>query len=383
MLYNDICEDNYPLSFLIDKGNSIDFIDGLTDKKFIIHARQMALMQKEVIGYEGENGNSWRISSDEGKHLDGTDYAPFPLGFFNASIHGDIVGRIFYFANIKSINIEKVFCDVKNFYFLTGSFVKGDGKGHAEPSEINIRIDSNAEKKIIREIVDLAIKSSPIIAALRQPLENTFSLTANGRKKNLETIKKSNLNDVEDPFNIYKSKPKPHNSNDYSKTIIYKTGEVSDGTVEKAPSGTATRIIRIVSGSSVTKKNSKVVEVDTVLGIPGMTHFSISMDLFGEYAPSPINIMGAAISFCYLTQTHRYIHNKKFKIEGLRMTQFMSFNQNRKDNSIVMKPLDTHLFMNGTASEEENEALINLSEKTCYLHATLSNALEPLINIKT
>ena len=65
------------------------------------------------------------------------------------------------------------------------------------------------------------------------------------------------------------------------------------------------------------------------------------------------------------------------------MTQFMSFNQNRKDNSIVMKPLDTHLFMNGTASEEENETLINLSEKTCYLHATLSNALEPLINIKT
>jgi uncharacterized OsmC-like protein len=48
-----------------------------------------------------------------------------------------------------------------------------------------------------------------------------------------------------------------------------------------------------------------------------------------------------------------------------------------------MKPLDTHLFMNGTASEEENETLINLSEKTCYLHATLSNALEPLINIKT
>jgi hypothetical protein len=63
------------------------------------------------------------------------------------------------------------------------------------------------------------------------------------------------------------------------------------------------------------------------------------------------------------------------------MSQFMSFKQNSDDNTITMNPLDTHLFMNGTAPEEQNEILINLSEKTCYLHATLSNALEPSVNI--
>ena len=46
-----------------------------------------------------------------------------------------------------------------------------------------------------------------------------------------------------------------------------------------------------------------------------------------------------------------------------------------------MLPLDTHLFMNGSASDEHNEKLIDMSEKTCYLHATLSKALEPNINI--
>tara|TARA_B100000768_G_scaffold59290_1_gene57318 strand:+ start:4474 stop:5628 length:1155 start_codon:yes stop_codon:yes gene_type:complete len=381
MIYSDICENNYPLGFLIDKGIAVNPIDDLNDKSFIIHARQMASMQKEVIGYESKDGNSWRITSDEGKHLLGTDYAPFPLGFFNASIHGDIVGRIFYFASQNSVDIEEVSCEVKNFYYLTGSFVKGDGIGHAQPSEINLNISSNAEKEAINEIINLALKTSPVISALKNPLKNTFSLTANGRKKQLQTIRQSDVSDVNDPFNIYKSNPIPNKKHKYSDKIIYKTGKISDGKVELAPNGTTTKIIRIVTGSSITKKNSKVVEVDTVLGIPGMTHFAISMDLFGEYAPSPINIMGAAISFCYLTQTHRYIHNKKFEIEGLRMSQFMSFKQNSDDNTITMNPLDTHLFMNGTAPEEQNEILINLSEKTCYLHATLSNALEPSVNI--
>ena len=381
MIYNDICEDNFPLGFLIKKGTPVNPIEDLNNKNFVVHARQMAFMQKEVIGYEGKEGNSWRITSDEGKHLLGTDYAPFPLGFFNASIHGDVVGRIFYFAKKQSVNIETVLCEVKNFYYLTGSFVKGDGMGHAQPSIIDLNIKSNADKKDINKIIEQALNTSPVIAALKNPLKNTFSLTSNGRKKELETIQQSTVSNVDDPFNIYKTKPIPNIEHKYSDKIIYKTGKVSDGKVELAPNGTSTKIIRIVTGSSLTKKDSKVIEVDTVLGIPGMTHFAISMDLFGEFAPSPINIMGAAISFCYLTQTHRYIHNKKFEIEGLRMSQFMSFKQNSDDNTITMNPLDTHLFMNGTAPEVQNEILINLSEKTCYLHATLSNALEPSVNI--
>ena len=381
MIYNDICEDNFPLGFLINKGTPVNPIEDLNNKNFVVHARQMAFMQKEVIGYEGKEGNSWRITSDEGKHLLGTDYAPFPLGFFNASIHGDVVGRIFYFAKKQSVNIETVLCEVKNFYYLTGSFVKGDGMGHAQPSIIDLNIKSNADKKDINKIIQQALNTSPVISALKNPLKNTFSLTSNGRKKELETIQQSTVSNVDDPFNIYKSKPIPNIEHKYSDKIIYKTGKVSDGNIELAPNGTSTKIIRIVTGSSLTKKDSKVIEVDTVLGIPGMTHFAISMDLFGEFAPSPINIMGAAISFCYLTQTHRYIHNKKFEIEGLRMSQFMSFKQNSDDNTITMNPLDTHLFMNGTAPEEQNEILINLSEKTCYLHATLSNALEPSVNI--
>ena len=392
MEYEDISKDGYPLGFLINKGTTTNCDD--LNKTYVSHTRQMALLQKETIGYEGDlNSHSWRLTSDEGKHLNGTDLAPFPLGFFNASIHGDIVGRIFKTASKENLLIDEIKCEVKNSYYLTGSFVKGDGEGHAEPTEINLNIKSSEDHNKIKNLVNKCSKLSPVLTALRTPLKNTFSLIANGRRKNLSNLNESSLNDPEDPYHYYKTQPSPNKDEKFSDRMIVKTGEVSEGKVEPvdgynvskssnnvSENSNFNKIIRTIVGHSVTKPSNNIIEVDTVLGLPGMTHFVISMDINGIIAPSPVNIMGAAISFCFLTQTHRYIHHQKFNIEGLRMSQYATYKEH-SDGSIEMLPLDTHLFMNGSASDEHNEKLIDMSEKTCYLHATLSAELEPNINI--
>ncbi len=392
MKYEDISKDGYPLGFLINKGTTTNSDD--LNKTFVSHTRQMALLQKETIGYEGDlNSHSWRLTSDEGKHLNGTDLAPFPLGFFNASIHGDIVGKILKTASKENLSIDEIKCEVKNSYYLTGSFVKGDGEGHAEPTEINLNIKTSEDKTKIESLVKKCSQLSPVLAALRTPLKNTFSLIANGRRKNLSNLNESSMDDHEDPYNYYQKQPSPSENNFFSNRIIVKTGEVSSGKVEPVDgynisktsnkvteNSNFNKIIRTIVGQSTTKSSDDLIEVDTVLGLPGMTHFVITMDINGIIAPSPVNTMGAAISFCFLTQTHRYIHHQKFEIEGLRMSQHATFKEN-SDGSIQMLPLDTHLFMNGTASDEHNEKLIDMSEKTCYLHATLSKALEPNINI--
>ena len=393
MKYEDINKDKYPLGFLINKGTTTNSED--LNKTFVSHTRQMALLQKETIGYEGDlNSHSWRLTSDEGGHLKGSDLAPFPLGFFNASIHGDVVGRILKTAKKESIIIDEIKCEVKNSYYLTGSFVKGDGKGHAEPTEINLEIKSPENKSKIERLVNSCTKKSPVLTALRTPLKNTFSLIANGRRKKLSNLNESEKNNPEDPYQFYTKQPSPNEKETYSKRMILKTGKVSDGKIEpvdgynvSASSGDVpgnenfNKIIRTIVGNSCTKANDDTVEVDTVLGLPGMSHFIISMDINGVKAPSPVNIMGAAISFCFLTQTHRYIHHQKFNIEGLRMSQYLTFKES-SNGSLDILPLDTHLFVNGTASDEDNEKLIDMSERTCYLHATLAGNLDPKINFK-
>lgn len=391
MKYEDISKNGYPLGFLIKKAD-----DNTNDlnKTFTSHTRQMDLLQKESIGYEGDlSSTSFRLTSDEGKHLNGTDLAPFPLGFFNASIHGDIVGTIMKQAASQGLKINNIDCEVLNSYYLTGSFVKGDGKGHAEPTTINLDISTSENHEDINNLILKASKTAPVLAGLRTPLKNTFALYANGTRKDLSNLNESSKTDAEDPYQQYKVEPSPSKSDNYSDRMIVKTGEVSAGTVEpvdgynvpKSQDGNAenpkfNKIIRTIVGKSSTNANSKIIEVDTVLGLPGMTHFVISCDIDGIIAPSPVNVMGAAISFCFLTQTHRYIHHQKFAIEGLRMSQYATFKEN-SDGLVEMMPLDTHLYMNGTAPDEHNEKLIDMSEKTCYLHATLSEALEPKINI--
>ena len=391
MKYEDISKNGYPLGFLIKKAESNT--NGL-NKTFTSHTRQMDILQKESIGYEGDlNSTSFRLTSDEGKHLNGTDLAPFPLGFFNASIHGDIVGTVMKQATLKGLKIDNIDCEVLNSYYLTGSFVKGDGKGHAEPTTINLDITTPENHDDINNLILKASKMAPVLAGLRTPLKNTFALYANGRRKDLSSLNESSKTDAEDPYQQYKVEPSPSNSDNYSDRMIVKTGEVSAGTVEpvdgynvpKSQDGNAenpkfNKIIRTIVGKSSTNANSKIVEVDTVLGLPGMTHFVISSDIDGNIAPSPVNVMGAAISFCFLTQTHRYIHHQKFAIEGLRMSQYATFKES-SDGTVEMLPLDTHLYMNGTAPDEHNEKLIDMSERTCYLHATLCEALEPKINI--
>ena len=391
MKYEDISKNGYPLGFLIKKAD-----DNTNDlnKTFTSHTRQMDLLQKESIGYEGDlSSTSFRLTSDEGKHLNGTDLAPFPLGFFNASIHGDIVGTIMKQAASQGLKINNIDCEVLNSYYLTGSFVKGDGKGHAEPTTINLDISTSENHEDINNLILKASKTAPVLAGLRTPLKNTFALYANGTRKDLSNLNESSKTDAEDPYQQYKVEPSPSKSDNYSDRMIVKTGEVSAGTVEpvdgynvpKSQDGNSenpkfNKIIRTIVGKSSTNANSKIIEVDTVLGLPGMTHFVISCDIDGIIAPSPVNVMGAAISFCFLTQTHRYIHHQKFAIEGLRMSQYATFKEN-SDGLVEMMPLDTHLYMNGTAPDEHNEKLIDMSEKTCYLHATLSEALEPKINI--
>ena len=391
MKYEDISKNGYPLGFLIKKAENNT---KNSNKTFTSHTRQMDLLQKESIGYEGDlNSTSFRLTSDEGKHLNGTDLAPFPLGFFNASIHGDIVGTVMKQAALQGLKIDNIDCEVLNSYYLTGSFVKGDGKGHAEPTTINLDITTSENQDDIKNLILRASKMAPVLAGLRTSLKNTFALYANGRRKDLSSLNESSKTDAEDPYQQYKVEPSPSNSDNYSDRMIVKTGEVSAGTVEpvdgynvpKSQDGNAenpkfNKIIRTIVGKSSTNANSKIVEVDTVLGLPGMTHFVISSDIDGIIAPSPVNVMGAAISFCFLTQTHRYIHHQKFAIEGLRMSQYATFKEN-PDGTVEMMPLDTHLYMNGTAPDEHNEKLIDMSERTCYLHATLSEALDPKINI--
>ena len=344
-----------------------------------VEARQLAGHQKEAVVTQGADGSTWRLTSDEGKHLRGTDLAPFPLGFFNAGMQSDLYGRVRAVAATRNVALDHVEIRVANHYWLTGSFIHGTGEGHAEAPDIDVRVQSGASTGTIEALIAAAMDASPAIAFLRTSLSgNTFALYVNGRRRKVEGVANSLSADAGDPYRTYAQAPRPLDPN-ARRDLIERTGQVEQGTVEPASATVTNKLVRNVLGEGKSLGQNGTYETDTWLGMPGTSHFRLASDEGGgDAAPCGLALLSAGIAFCYMTQLSRYIENMKMHIHGVRLVQL---NPYVAGPSAVAEPIDTHLFLNGEAPDETHLQLLTIAARTCYLHAASKTPTEPNLRI--
>ena len=365
-----------PLAFLVRRGSAA----ALKSSRGVIkvEARQMAKHQKEAVAAEGAEGNAWRLTSDEGLHLKGTDLAPFPLGFFNAGLQADLYGRIRTLAAARGIALDAIAIRVVNHYWLIGSFIHGTGEGHAEAPDIEVAVQSGASADAIEALIAAAMDASPAIAFLRAPLVgNSFALYINGRRRPVEGIANSPSPDAGDPYRVHARAPRPLEPH-ARRDLIEKTGRVEQGEPQLLAPTVTNKLIRNIFGNGKPVGDGRF-EVDTYLGIPGASHFKLVSDE-GEAgaAPCGLTLLSAGIAFCYMTQLSRYIENMKMNIHGVRLVQFNPYVAGPK---AMAEPIDTHLFLNGEAPEETHLKLLSIAARTCYLHAASKTPVEPNLRI--
>jgi uncharacterized OsmC-like protein len=366
-----------PLAFKLRQGaRSLLFAGGRGIIR--VEARQMAGHQKEAVVTEGADGTAWRLTSDEGVHLRGTDLAPFPLGFFNAGLQSDLYGSILTLAEARGITLDGVEIHATNHYWLTGSFINGTGEGHAEASDIDVYLQSGASTDTIKALVAAAMNASPAIAFLRAPLSgNTFALYINGRRRQVEGVANSPSPDAGDPYQVYAHAPRPIDNAGRSDLIV-KTGRVETGTPELASASVTNRLIRNILGEGKSLAGG-LYEADTWLGMPGTSHFKLISDEGGaDMAPRGLALFSAGIAFCYMTQLARYIENMKMNIRGVRLVQSSPYIAGM---TAAVEPIDTHLFLNGEAPDETHLQLLTIAARTCYLHAAAKTPTEPKLRI--
>jgi uncharacterized OsmC-like protein len=368
-----------PLAFRLRQGRSRSPLLGSGRDVIKIEARQMAGHQKEAVVAEGADASSWRLTSDEGRHLRGTDLAPFPLGFFNAGMQSDLFGRIRILAATRDVALDAVEIRVANHYWLTGSFIHGTGEGHAEAPDIDVQVESRAATETVKALVAAAMDASPAIAFLRTPLSgNTFALYVNGRRRNVEGVANSPSADADDPYRVYAQAPRPLDPK-ARRDLIEKTGQVEQGTVEPASATVTNKLIRNILGEGKSLGRDGMYATDTWLGMPGTSHFRLVSDEGGsDVAPCGLTLLSAGIAFCYMTQLARYIENMKMNIHGVRLVQF---NPYLVGPNAAAGPIDTHLFLNGEAPEETHLQLLTIAARTCYLHAASKTPTEPKLRL--
>ena len=377
----------YPLGFKANTENKPSTLTLNKQGREIIQVEACHLQghQREAILTEG-GGAAWRLTSDEGLHLKGTDLAPFPFGYFNAGLQADLLNRIRHYANVLKRPLIDLHMKLDNEYWLLGSFVTGSGRGVANPSQIEIRIKSDFSDSEIIQLIKHAMQASPCIDFLNSVLKSTFSLTINGKRKILNELVDPMVDIPMDPFLRYPTALQPIKSNQPEIDIIRKLATREDGHVSIAPPGSTTKIIRNIKGHSYFSNPQGITEIESWLGLPGMSHFQFISDEGGTCkAPSGLGLLSAGIAFCFITQIARYIENMKLQVNGIRLVQYNPFSITAGENSIAdigrAEPIQTHLFLNGTLSDDMFENLLNMSARTCYLHASALNSLPPKIKL--
>jgi hypothetical protein len=368
-----------PLAFRVRQGRARTPLVGAGADTIKVEARQMAGHQKEAVVAEGADGSAWRLTSDEGRHLKGTDLAPFPLGFFNVGLQADLYGRIRTIAAARGIALDGVAIRVVNHYWLTGSFIQGTGEGHAEAPDIDVSVESAAPADAIAALVSAAAGASPAIAFLRAPLTaNSFALYINGRRRRVEGVANSDASDAGDPYRVYARAPRPTDPA-ARRDLVVKTGRQEQGSSEPASATVSGKLIRNIFGDGRSTGRDGLYDVDTYLGIPGASHFRLIADEGpADAAPCGLAYLSAGIAFCYMTQLSRYIENMKMNIRGVRLVQF---NRYAAGPQASVAPVDTHLFLNGEAPDETHLQLLTIAARTCYLHAAAKTPTEPKLRI--
>jgi uncharacterized OsmC-like protein len=371
-----------PLAFKVADGAKpsalLDGIGGGADT-LKVEARQLAGHQKEAVVTQGAGGSAWRLCSDEGAQLHGTDIAPFPLGFFNAGIQGDLYGRLRALVGERRLAVDSIDIRLLNGYGLTGSFIRGTGQGHADIPEIEISLTGAAPAEALRGLVDAALSASPAIAYLRNALtHNTFALYINGRRRSVEGVPPSQAADVVDPYRVYSQAPRPVDPQ-ARRDLVEKLDKREAGETPPSANSTDTRINWRVLGAGKPIDPQGLFSVDTWLGRAGASHFGLICEAGdGDRAPSGLAYVSAGIAFCYMTQLSRYIDNMKMNIHGVRLVQFNPYTAGEAAGA---GPIDTHLFLNGDAPDETHLKLLTIAENTCYLHAAAKTMLNPLVKL--
>jgi len=119
----------------------------------------------------------FEIVKDEHPVLLGQDQGPNPVEYLLAGLAGCLTTSLVYHAAAKGIKIDKIESTLEGNLDLRG-FLQMDENVNPgyEGIQVNFKIESDAPKETLQELVELAKKSSPVCNTVTKPTPVNVSL---------------------------------------------------------------------------------------------------------------------------------------------------------------------------------------------------------------
>jgi len=358
-----------------------------------IYARAMAGMQKEALVWYAPTGSVWRLVSDEGPYLNGTDLAPFPLAFFTAGMVSSYVSEIAALARQRGIDPGSVRATIDNQYGMEGSAFHGTMTGSAMPVELGLEHEGDLAPEAALGLASQAIGGSPARALAAEKLANVFSLFNGARPIDLTGVA-AHPRPLALGDEALFERAQPAAPDSFAPDIIRKLEAAkavfgAEGGAGSSLKAEQKRTLHVRGVCTLRSDGLKRIKVQLFKPI-GSTFELLSDEppaLGGrDRAPDGLSYLSAGIAFCYLTQIGRYAAIRKLRLDEYRLIQDTGFSlpgaSGRTGKAGAAAPVETHVTLRTGEDDEIANDIVRMGEQTCFLHAACRSNVPTRIRVK-
>ena len=348
--------------------------------------RSFSGFQKEALVRSAKTGDTWRFVSDEGPYLNGHDAACCPLAFLSCGMVARFMNEIMALAEQQGIEIRKLKLTQDNYYTMKGSMPKRTMVGGAENIELQVEIDCDLDDAALNEFLVNATYASPLNGLMRGQIESLFKLARNGAE--LPTAAALELDGpiLPDPGDHFAAAV----PGDSAPDLMSKVGptpkkEVAKGTATGSSSLSDEQDRRLNIGAVAELRADGIKQIQQMQYSPYGTSFMLLSSEDGR-APDANTLISAGIGFCFMTQFGRFVSMLKLDLPDYRIVQDTHFSLGGASGGTgkagEADPIETHVYLQTSESDETAQEMLDISEKTCFLHAFCKTDLKTKLKVK-
>lgn len=351
--------------------------------------RSLSGFQKEALVVSARSGLMWRLVSDEGPYLNGHDAAPCPLAFLTTGMVSSYANEITALARQRGVTLRRLRLIQNNYYTMKGSMRKRTMTGGALPVELEVEIDCDLDDGALQTLLVEAVAASPLNGLMRGVLPSLFTLSKNGRQIPTGEARALDAPVVGDPDGaVPEGQPT-------GLTLIERGGPSPEKAVDKGTAAPASSLTdeqdRTLNPAAIcTVHADGLKEIEQLLYSPHGSVFRWFSDeapgAGGEgRAPDAVSLISAGIGFCFMTQFGRMASMEKLDLPHYSIVQDTHFSLGGASGGTgragEADPVETHVHLTTDESDDVARDMLDVSERTCFLHAFCRTDLKTRLRV--
>jgi uncharacterized OsmC-like protein len=353
--------------------------------------RALSGLQKEALAFDPD-GRAWRLASDEGVQLGGEEEYPCPLEYLSMGAAFSLLVQMEKLAERHDININSLRVGIDNAYSVDGSVLQGTVLSTAAPAAYGVHLETDAAAKVVQQLVQSAMASSPAEAYLRQTLTNVFDLHMNGERGDLPDVQQAEGSlepQMWQPLAELAVTPAVAGAAD----LVNREASMPEGFCAETETLSA---VQIEQHGEISVHAEAHLTADMAMeGLvqqckPLVTGFrcrSAFPRLAGPRpaAPPPLAYLLTGMATCYITQLMRFAHLTKMPLKSAFIVQDNAFRRSGSaadwSRGIEAGPVGTHVFLETDGNEIQAQQAVAVAERMCFVHAIMRAALPSTVQI--